>query len=63
MPEQSGALEELTSLSGKIVSDKHYRDALIMKSFSEGATLRVIASAAGLTHQGIAKIIKRKMGD
>jgi len=35
------------------------RDGAIRKMRSEGASLREIATAAGLTHAGVAKILKR----
>lgn len=36
------------------------RDQLIRQMRAEGATLRAIAKAAGLTHTAVAKILDRK---
>lgn len=57
------ALTELAYLSDEIVNGKLDRDDLILRAHSEGATLREIAAAASMTHQGVAKLIKRKLGN
>ena len=36
------------------------RDAAIMEMTEEGASLRAIAAAAGLSHSGVAKIVRRQ---
>ena len=51
---------QLTSWARKAREATARRDELIRQMRGEGATLRAIAEAAGLTHSAIALILKRQ---
>lgn len=51
--------QQLASQAHKAREATARRDALIRAMRSEGATLRAIAEAAGLTHTAVAKILAK----
>jgi DNA invertase Pin-like site-specific DNA recombinase len=51
--------QQLASQARKAREATARRDALIRQMRDEGATLRAIADAAGLTHTAVAKILAR----
>ena len=53
------ALARLVALADQSSAATRERDRLIWRSHAGGVSLRVIARAAGLSHVGVAKIVKR----
>lgn len=52
-------MKDLTAWAKKARYYTHLRDAAIHAMHAEGASLRQIGEAAGLSHTAIAKIVKR----
>lgn len=50
---------ELSRAAKQVESFRQRRDTLIVRAQAEGAGLREIARAVGLTHRAVAKIIER----
>ena len=57
MPSES--LTEVEQAARKVAEWIARRDAAIVRARADGASLRVIANAAGLTHQTVANICNR----
>jgi len=53
------AAQQVASWATKARDATKKRDDAIRQMRAEGASLRAIAAAAGLTHPGVAKIIQR----
>ena len=54
---------ELSRAAKQVDAFRQRRDALIVQAHAEGAGLREIARAAGLTHRAVAKILERQQAD
>lgn len=63
MPMEPELAKQLLRTVGNI--DKHQieRERLIVLAYVRGASLRDIASVAGMTHVGVKKLIEREMAD
>lgn len=51
--------QELVQVVATLTKTTGRRDHLIRKMHAEGASLREIAAAAGMTHSGVAKVLGR----
>lgn len=54
------ALAETTAEAQRLLEE---RDALVMRAFAKGASLRRIAEAAGMSHVGVKKLVERRAPD
>lgn len=62
-PTRSQTLRALERASASIVKATIRRNELIAQARAEGASLRTIGDAAGLSHVGVAKILARLEAD
>lgn len=59
-PEGEVTAKEVASWARKAREATLHRDEAIVAMRAEGATLRAVADAAGLTHTAVAKILSRE---
>ncbi len=51
--------EQLSEVSRRLEALRERRDELVRQRRSEGASLRVIAEEAGLSHSGVVRVLER----
>lgn len=54
--------KELLRVAGRLSNATTERDALIVKAYREGASLREIANLLGINHVTVRNIIKKQTG-
>ena len=59
----SATARELTRVAQRVESATKRRDRLIVEAFEQGAGLREIGRAVGMTHPGVRRVILRNRGD